>query len=44
VQEPSTARVATMPEAALKLAEHQVLDPVAMGQTLARWGNAVNAR
>ena len=40
VQAPVTARVATMPEAALKLAEHHVLTPEAMGETLARWGTA----
>jgi two-component system chemotaxis response regulator CheB len=37
VQSPQTAKVATMPEAALKLAEHVVLDPRVMGQTLAAW-------
>jgi two-component system, chemotaxis family, protein-glutamate methylesterase/glutaminase len=37
VQTPATARVAVMPEAALGLAPHAVLDPKAMGQALAAW-------
>jgi two-component system chemotaxis response regulator CheB len=44
VQEPATARVATMPEAALRLADHQVLDPAAMGRALADWGNRNDGR
>jgi two-component system, chemotaxis family, protein-glutamate methylesterase/glutaminase len=39
VQSPHTARASTMPEAALRLAEHAVLDPGVMGQTLAAWGH-----
>jgi two-component system chemotaxis response regulator CheB len=37
VQTPATARVATMPEAALKLTEHAILDPRDMGLALAQW-------
>jgi two-component system chemotaxis response regulator CheB len=37
VQTPESARVAAMPEAALRLAAHRALDPAAMGQALAAW-------
>jgi two-component system chemotaxis response regulator CheB len=40
VQTPASARVATMPEAALALASHAIMHPMAMGQALADWGCA----
>jgi two-component system chemotaxis response regulator CheB len=38
VQAPTSAAVATMPEAALNLAPHPVLTPEEMGRALATWG------
>jgi two-component system chemotaxis response regulator CheB len=40
VQAPASARVPTMPEAALALAAHPVLDPAQMGRALAAWAAA----
>ena len=37
VQSPGSARVSTMPEAALALGPHRVLEPAAMGRALAGW-------
>lgn len=40
VQTPASASVAVMPEAALALAPHPVLDPEDMGRALAAWGRS----
>jgi two-component system, chemotaxis family, protein-glutamate methylesterase/glutaminase len=37
VQSPASARISTMPEAALATGDHQTLDPATMGTLLAAW-------
>jgi two-component system chemotaxis response regulator CheB len=43
VQSPASARVSTMPEAALATGDHHILEPATMGTLLAAWAGLADA-